>query len=155
MTDASDVAVGAVLQQCVNGEWCLSSYFSRTLKPAETRYSMFDRELLTVYLAIKHFRYFVDGRVFHIFTDHKPLTYTHSDHDKPVLISQFTSDIRHVKGPADTLLPWCLCTVRDHIPHSRFLFHGRCNSRRPRYFPSVLFPLTNLPQVGSYAHRHD
>ena len=72
MTDASDVAVGAVLQQHVNGEWCPLSYFSRTLKPAETRYSTFDRELLAVYLAI---RYFVEGRVFHIFTDYNPLTY--------------------------------------------------------------------------------
>ena len=36
MTNASDVAVGAVLQQCINDQWCPISYFSRTLKPAET-----------------------------------------------------------------------------------------------------------------------
>lgn len=58
-TCASDIAVGAVLQQRIDGVWCPLSYFSRALKPAESRYIAFDRELLAVYLAIKHFRYFV------------------------------------------------------------------------------------------------
>ena len=30
-------------------------FFSKKLKPAETRYSTFGRELLGIYLAIKHF----------------------------------------------------------------------------------------------------
>ena len=53
MTDASDHAVGAVLQQQVEGAWKPISYFSRKLTPSEQRYSTFDRELLAVYLAIK------------------------------------------------------------------------------------------------------
>ena len=73
VTDASDTAVGAVLQQCIGGVWCPISYFSKKLKPPETRYSTFDRELLAVYLAIKHFQHFVEGREFHVLTDHKPL----------------------------------------------------------------------------------
>ena len=73
MTDASDIAVGAVLQQHINGDWHPIAYFSKKLKPAESRYS--DRELLAVYLAIKHFRHFLEGRPFHVLTDHKPLTY--------------------------------------------------------------------------------
>ena len=116
MTDASDVAVGGVLQQYIDGDWHPIAYFSRGLKSAETRYSTFDRELLAVYLAIRHFRYFVEGRQFHILTDHKPLVYaltTCSDKHSPRqarhldFIAQFTADIRHVKGvdniPADTL----------------------------------------------------
>ncbi len=70
MTDASDVAVGAVLQQYIKEQWCPLAFFSRTLKPAETRYSTYDRELLAIYLAIKHCRYFLEGRGFHVFTDH-------------------------------------------------------------------------------------
>ena len=106
-TDASDTAVGAVLQQFINDSWCPIAFFSRKLQPAETRYSTFDRELLAIYLSIKHFRHFVEGRVFHILTDHKPLIYslqTRSDKHSPrqirhlSYISQFTSDIRHVKG---------------------------------------------------------
>ena len=53
-TDASNVAVGAVLQQFVNDHWVPIAYFSRKLQPAEKKYSTFDRELLAVYLAIRH-----------------------------------------------------------------------------------------------------
>ena len=38
MSDASDKAVGAVLQQQIDGEWRPLSYFSKKLHPAETRY---------------------------------------------------------------------------------------------------------------------
>ena len=107
MTDASDTALGAVLQQYVNGTWHPISFFSRKMTPAETRYSTFDRELLAVYLAIKHFHHFLEGRHFHVLTDHKPLTFalsTRSDRHSPRqarqldYISQFTSTIRHVHG---------------------------------------------------------
>ena len=61
ITEASDVAVGAVLQQRIGESWSPIAYFSRKLKPSEIRYSTFDRELLAVYLAIKHFHHFVEG----------------------------------------------------------------------------------------------
>lgn len=41
-----------------------SLIFSKKLKPAETRYSSFDGELLAVYLEIKHFQYFLEGHTF-------------------------------------------------------------------------------------------
>ena len=107
MTDTSSTAVGAVLQQFIDGQWRPISFFSKTLQPAEVRYSTFDRELLAVYLALKHFRHFVEGRTFHVSTDHKPLTYAlaaradrHSPRQARQLdfIAQFTTDIRHVRG---------------------------------------------------------
>ena len=42
MTDASPRAVGAVLQQYIDSQWCPIAYFSKKLKPAETKYSTFD-----------------------------------------------------------------------------------------------------------------
>ena len=105
MTDASDVAIGAVLQQYLDGKWCPLSYFSRKLSPTEQRYSTFDRELLAVYCAIRHFRHFLDAREFHVLTDHRPLTYTLNskpDHHSPRqvrqldYISQFTTDLCHI-----------------------------------------------------------
>ena len=75
MTDASNIAVGAVLQQFIEKQWCPIAFFSTKLNAAEVKYSAFDRELLAIYLAIKHFRHFVEGRKFHIVTDHKPLTF--------------------------------------------------------------------------------
>ena len=107
MTDSSNTAVGAVLQQHINGTWHPTSFFSKKLTPAETRYSTFDRELLAMYLAIKHFQHLLERRHFHILTDHKPLTHalnTWSDHHSPRqarqldYISQFTSVIRHIQG---------------------------------------------------------
>ena len=82
----------------------------RTLKLAQVCYSTFDRELLGIYLAIKHFRYFMEARHFRVLTDHKPLTFTLThkpDRYSPrqsrelELISQFMSDIRHIKGTSN------------------------------------------------------
>ena len=86
MTDASEIAVGAVLQQYIDQKWRPISYFSRKLTQTESCYSTFDRELLAIYLSIKHFRHFIKGRIFHVVTDHKPLIYSlasNSNHYSP------------------------------------------------------------------------
>ena len=112
MADAPDCAVGAVLQQYIDGGWCHITYFSKKLRPAETRYSSFDRELLAIYLAIKHLRHLVEGRDFLALTDHKPLTFALSTHSHKYtsrqirhldFISQFTTDIRYVSGHANSV----------------------------------------------------
>ena len=74
-TDASDTAVGAVLQQRLDGVWTPISFFSHKLQAAEKKYSTFDKELLAMYLAVKKFRFFIEGRKFTFFTDHRPLTF--------------------------------------------------------------------------------
>nr|VZI28062.1 unnamed protein product [Spirometra erinaceieuropaei] len=108
MVDASTVAVGAVLQQLIKDSTRPLAFFSKKLSLAETRYSTFGRELLAIYLAVKHFRQFLEGRDCTIFTDQKPLTFairSHSDKYNPReiseldYISQFTTDIRHIDGP--------------------------------------------------------
>ena len=112
VTDASNRAVGAVLQQSLNGVWQPISFFSKKLKPAESRYSTFDRELLAIYLAIKHFRHLVEGQQLYVLTDHKPLVYalsSRSDRASPRQIRhldyilQFTSDVRHIRGTDNTV----------------------------------------------------
>ena len=52
MTDTSDIAIGAVLQQYLDGQWCPLAYFSRKLSSTKQQYSTFDRELLAIYCAI-------------------------------------------------------------------------------------------------------
>ena len=105
--DASDTGAGAVLQQFVADCWQPLGFFSRRFKPVQTRYSTFGRELLGVYLAVRHFRHALEGREVIIFTDHKPLTSAltaasdrHSPRETRHLdyVAQFTSDIRHVPG---------------------------------------------------------
>ncbi|KAF6208149.1 hypothetical protein GE061_016600 [Apolygus lucorum] len=115
-TDASDVGIGAVLQQVVDNKTSPLGFFSKTLTTAQQKYSTFDKELLAIYESVKHFRDFVEGRTFHIITDHKPLTTSlHQDRKtasprrirQMEFISQFTTDIRYTPGTsnvvADTL----------------------------------------------------
>ncbi|BHF74070.1 hypothetical protein SprV_0401715400 [Sparganum proliferum] len=86
MVDASTVAVGAVLQQHLDGSTRRLAFFPKKLLPAETRYSTFGRELLAIYLAVENFRHFLEGWDFTVFTDHKPLTFalrSHSDKYNP------------------------------------------------------------------------
>ncbi|XP_064485906.1 uncharacterized protein LOC135398431 [Ornithodoros turicata] len=75
MVDASNVAVGAALHQKFDDSWRPIAFFSKKLKPAEQKYRTFDRELLAAYLAVRHFRRFLEGRDFTILSDHKPLSY--------------------------------------------------------------------------------
>ncbi|TDG38405.1 hypothetical protein AWZ03_015173, partial [Drosophila navojoa] len=74
-TDASDTAVGAVLHQIINEERQPLGFFSIKLTDAQRKYSTYDRELLAIYLSIKHFRYMLEGRIFDVRTDHKPLVF--------------------------------------------------------------------------------
>ena len=104
--DASDTAMGGQLEQKIRGEFRPIAFFSKKLSKAERKYSAFDRELLGIYSSIKHFRNFVEGRSFVVFTDHKPLTTAlaslveRSPRQTRHLsfIAEFTSDIRHVRG---------------------------------------------------------
>jgi cleavage and polyadenylation specificity factor subunit 1 len=93
--------MGAVLQQRVNNAWQPLALFSKKVNPA------YDRELLAIYEAVKHFRHMLEARLFTIFTDHKPITnafqekrdkfsprqFNHLD-----FVAQFTTDIRHISG---------------------------------------------------------
>ena len=66
--DASDFAVGGVLQHYIDNVWQPLSIFSKKLTPAETRYRAFDHELLAVYATIRHFRHNLEGRNFFVNT---------------------------------------------------------------------------------------
>lgn len=105
--DASDYGIGAVLQQQVDNKLEPLAFFSRRLTPSERTYSTYDRELLAIYSAVKHFHYAIEGRVFIIFTDHKPLTYAFQQKREKIsprqlrhldFISQYTTDIRFISG---------------------------------------------------------
>ena len=72
-TDASDAGVGAVVEQECDSKRKPTAFFSAKLSPAQRRCSTFSRELLAIYLAVKHFKHLL-YRDFVIYTDHKPLT---------------------------------------------------------------------------------
>jgi hypothetical protein len=75
-TDASNVAIGGVLKQLVNGkeECCL--YYSRTLQESERRYDTSNKEMLASIDSFKYFLPWIHGGKVVIRTDHKPnITY--------------------------------------------------------------------------------
>lgn len=75
ISDASDTAIGAVIQQRVNGVWEPLGFFSKKLNTAQKKYSPYDRELLAIYEGVKYFRHMLEPRCFVILTDHKPITF--------------------------------------------------------------------------------
>jgi cleavage and polyadenylation specificity factor subunit 1 len=99
--------MGAVLQQRVYNTWQPLAFFSRKLNPAQQKCSAYDRELLAICEAVKHFRHILEARHFIIFPDQKSITYTFQQkQDKysprqfsPLdFVFQFTSDTRHISG---------------------------------------------------------
>lgn len=76
-TDASSIAVGAVLsQKDKNGRKYRIHYASRNLNSAEKNYSAFEREALGVLLALKKFHHYLISQNFALFTDNEALNYT-------------------------------------------------------------------------------
>lgn len=107
VSDASETAIGAVIQQRVRDRWEPLGFFSRKLNPAQRKYSPYDRELLAIYEGVKYFRHMLELKPFSIYTDHKPIVYAFS---KPLdkcsprqfryldFLGQFSTDIRHIAG---------------------------------------------------------
>lgn len=116
-TDASDNAIGAVLEQKeTDGNWAPVAYFSKKLSSTQQNYSTYDRELLAIYSAVKHFKHMLEGQIFVIYTDHKPLVTAFEQKSVKAsprqlrqldYIGQYTTSLEYVSGkdniPADFL----------------------------------------------------
>ena len=107
-TDASQVCLGASLEQFVNGQWTPLGLWSKSLKPEQQRYSTYRREILAIKYAIRHFIDEINGRTLTVYTDHRPIlgSWKNPDlqkHDTVAMnalneIAQWTSDIRYKPG---------------------------------------------------------
>jgi len=162
-TDASQVAVGAVLEQEVNGLRQPLGYFSRQLLGSQRNYSAFDRELLAAYLAVRHFRYFLEGRVFTLYTDHKPLTFAINKSCDPVsarqqrqlsFISEFTTDIRHIAGArnpvADALSRPTVTAIHGGIDYEELAKCQQSDAGVQAYRTAITgLRLKDIPLAGS------
>ena len=72
-TDASDYAMGWVLQQLQDGRERVLVYGSRTFTPVQIKYCITDKECLAVVTAILKLRHFLAGEHFIVRTDHHAL----------------------------------------------------------------------------------
>lgn len=122
--DSSSHTIAGVLQQLQDGEWFPLAFCSRKLTDAEVKYSTFSRELLAIYFCLHKLRYFIEGRIFYIFTDHKPICSAIKNTSRNHLprelrhleyISQFTTDIRFVKG-VNNIAPDALSRIQFITP---------------------------------------
>lgn len=90
-TDASSMALGAVLSQVRDGEERPICYASRQLRGPEKNYSATELELLAVIWATRQFRCYLLGREFKLVTDHSALRWMLS-----------------LKEPSSRLMRWTL-----------------------------------------------
>ena len=78
-TDGSDYAIAAILSQVTPSDNDLHpvAYHSRTMLPAELNYEIYDKELLAIHEAFKHWRAYLEGasHVILVMSDHKNLEY--------------------------------------------------------------------------------
>ena len=111
-TDASDIGVGATLEQFRGGLWEPLGFFSRHLTQAQIKYSAFDKELYAAFAAIKHFRHSLECARFQLRTDHKPLQMALRRVGDPwsprqcrqlAWISEFTEDVVYLPGPKNVV----------------------------------------------------
>jgi len=113
-TDASDVGLGAVLSQDMEGQEKVIAYASRRLTPAEHNYKTTEKEYLAVTLAIRKMRCYLEGYRFEVITDHLALKWLNSIETPSGQIArwalelqQFQFDVRYRRGKlnvvADTL----------------------------------------------------
>ena len=113
-TDASDVAIGAILQQDVGMGLQPIAFASRKLQQAEVRYSAYERELLGIVWALGQWKHYFQGpHPIIIQTDHAPLRHLPNQASVNSRIWKWLSilqgyhvDIQHIPGkrnPADSL----------------------------------------------------
>jgi transposase InsO family protein len=104
-TDASKVAIAAILSKVQDGVERPIAYASRQLNKAEQNYAVSEVEMLAVTWSTKHFRCYLYGKKFIVRTDHSALTYLHkfAENNSRLMrwslrLSEFDFDVEHRAG---------------------------------------------------------
>ncbi|KAL1138978.1 hypothetical protein AAG570_009039 [Ranatra chinensis] len=117
-TDASQLALGAVLSQLDHLGDRPVAFSSRKLTSAESRYSAIERELFDVVWAVEYFRPYLWGRQFLIKTDHKPLVWVGRLKETSAWkerLAAYSFTISHNKGK-DNVVADCLSRMVNALP---------------------------------------
>lgn len=109
VTDASDLALGAVLMQ--NNEQGMQpiAFWSRTLRETEKKYDAYDKEMLGIVSALQTWRHYLEGAPggVEVWTDHQPATHLMKQKDlsrtqtrylKKGYLQSIHPEIKYIKG---------------------------------------------------------
>ena len=111
-TDASNQAIGGVLEQEGPNGWEPLAFYSAKLTDKQQEWVPYDRELLASFRAIRHFRPMIEGRPFTLYSDHQSLVPSvHKKTDPQTLrqqyqlscIAEYTTDVRYIQGKANVV----------------------------------------------------
>ena len=111
-TDASNTAIGGVLEQRGPRGWVPLAFWSAKLEPNQMLWPPYDRELLAAFRVCRHFRSWIEGRSFTLYTDHQSLIPSiHKKTDPQTLrqtyqlscVSEYTTDIRFIEGKSNVV----------------------------------------------------
>ena len=111
-TDATQTAIAAVLLQRKNDTLRPIEYFSRRLKPAESRYHTNETEGLAIFASVKRWQHYLLMNEFIILTDNSSMTHLFNRKEScnarvarwQVFIASFRYRVIHIKG-RDNHLP--------------------------------------------------
>ena len=92
--DASDYAVGAILEQEKDGKMHACAYASRTLKGPELRYSTYDKELTATVFAKDQFHYYLFGKRFTVISDCEALNHFHITKKPDLRFNRLKAELR-------------------------------------------------------------
>ena len=67
--------MGVSPEQRFDAFWKPLASFPRKFSPSQLNYSAYDRESAAVFEAIRYFKFFLEGQIFKLVTDHKPLIF--------------------------------------------------------------------------------
>ena len=111
-TDASNTAIGGVLEKHGPRGWEPLAFWSAKLEPNQMMWPPYDRELLAAFRGTRHFRSWIEGRPFTLFTDHQSLVPSvHKKTDPQTLrqtyqlscVAEYTTDIRYIEGKSNVV----------------------------------------------------
>lgn len=144
-TDASDYAIGAVLEQ--NDRPII--FISRTLNKTEESYATNEKEMLAIIWALHSLRNFLYGsRKVKIYTDHQPLTYALSNKNNnskmkrwKAILEEYNHEIIYKPGKTNVVADALSRPPRDTAINSMTATQHSDESSSHNLIPSVETPI--------------
>nr|GEX14899.1 reverse transcriptase domain-containing protein [Tanacetum cinerariifolium] len=160
MCDASDFAIGAVLEQCQDKHFRPTYYASKTMTEAESNYTTTEKEMLAVVYAFGKFQSYLIMNKSIVYTDYSTLKYLFTQKDSKerllywvLLLQEFTFKVIDTKRAKNL--------VADHLsrlknPHQNVLDPKEINESFPLETLNLVSTRGNssIPWFADFGNYH-